>query len=747
MDFNIDMLNSAQRCAVEDTEGPVLVLAGAGSGKTRVLTHRVAHLVMSKGISQYRILAITFTNKATNEMRERLNKMLGEDNRVFVSTFHSLCCTILRDQCTKLGYDRNFSILDQNDVLRIVKKLLREFDYDDDLKPETVINHISKAKSRGLTPAQYFIEDNDFEYNREIFELFNNYNETLLQLNAMDFDDLLYKTDELFNNFPEALSKYQERFQYIHVDEFQDTNAVQFDIVKKLAGKYGNLFVVGDDDQSIYGWRGSVLENILNFDKIFPGANVHKLLRNYRSTEKILEAANNVISNNKARHDKNLYTEIKIGDDVEFRNFWSERNEAEWVIGEIASLKRRFNYSYNDFAILIRASSLSRHFENCFADLRISYNFYGGHKFFDRAEIKNLLAYLRIICNPRDAVAIERIINFPHRGIGEVSFNKLVKYAQDNSKDLLEVVFNIQSANILSGKPLKGVLDFGNLILDFTTHKDMDISSFVKYVVSKIGLEEVYMAMKKEDKEDDKWDNIKQFLQHVEEYSNEYPSSSIEEFLQSTVLASERHGGNVDECEFATITTMHSAKGLEFKVVFIVACEEDIFPSYQSKEKNNVEEERRLMYVAITRAREKLYITNATSRMRGDNVVYALPSRFIREAKGARNVNAYAEYAKKHNIINESITKTQSGVESYKKTDTTKNEISVQQIVNSYKKTDVQEKDILSFTNGARVKHPTYGEGKIIVVYGSGADITASVLFQELGVKKFKLAVAPLELI
>ncbi|MBQ9114730.1 MAG: UvrD-helicase domain-containing protein, partial [Clostridia bacterium] len=437
-------LNEVQRQIVTDTEGKLLVLAGAGSGKTRVLTHRVAYLVAEKGVWGSNILAITFTNKATAEMRERLDDLLGLDHGVWISTIHSLAARILRRFGEYIGYDKNFSIYDESDSARMIAKVVTEAQIDDNRIKEALKEHIGKAKNDGMSPEEYFHEINGLVNDAElIVKLFARYEELLKQNNAMDFDDLLHKLKKLLLTSEECLNFYQNKFRYIHVDEFQDTNKVQYEIIKLLAGKWGNLFVVGDDDQSIYGWRGAKVENILNFDKEFKDAKVYKLLENYRSTEEILNCANNVIQNNKARHEKRLFTNRGKGLKVEYYNAWNDRNEAEWVVGKIESLIYYNGYRKKDFAILVRANSLTRMFEQMLQSTRLTYRVVGGFKFFDRKEIQDVIAYMRAVANARDNAALERIINFPQRGIGDATIDKLDIYSRESQISTLNVLLSL----------------------------------------------------------------------------------------------------------------------------------------------------------------------------------------------------------------------------------------------------------------------------------------------------------------
>lgn len=736
----LENLNENQRNIVTDTEGYVLVLAGAGSGKTRVLTHRVAYIVKEKKVFASSVLAITFTNKATAEMRERLVSLLGEENNVWISTFHSLCASLLRREAEAAGYGANFSIYDESDSLRVIKKVLREKHLENEPIKDKIKNYISDAKNAGLSPEEYWKDTNGLVNDADIIrEVYERYEELLKDANAMDFDDLLQKTKNLFVEHPDVLEKYQNRFRYIHVDEFQDTNKVQYEIVEMLAAKWGNLFVVGDDDQSIYGWRGAELGNILFFDKKHPGCKVYKLLENYRSSSSILDCANNVIRNNKNRHEKELFTNRGTGVRTEFYKAYNDYNEADWVIDNIVSLKRYYGYSNKDFAILVRMNSLTRLFENRLSESRLSYRVLGGFKFFDRKEIQDVLSYMRMVSNPKDAEAIERIINFPARGIGDITVEKLSAYARQSGNDFLDVILNIDSigAGIIGAGAVKKVSEFRAVVSDLLSHKDMPLNEFVKYLVERVNFALAYTSTGKEEDEV-RLENIGEFVRQVGEHCTRDPRATLDSFLQTVCLAPEADN-EIRDGENITLATMHSVKGLEFKVVFIIGCEEDIFPSSQSKRGDSVEEERRLMYVAVTRARERLYISSADKRFRFNKVQESLPSRFIAEAKGtAVSIeDPYKVYAERRAYI-----EGRGGQPSYR-SETPK---PFTPIITPRNAPAPANKDISKFTGGAKIRHKLYGEGTIILVTGSGTDATATVAFPTLGVKKFILALAPLEL-
>lgn len=744
MELDLSQLNAAQRQAVEDTEGYVLVLAGAGSGKTRVLTHRVAYLIKEKGVESYRILAITFTNKAANEMKERLDRLLGEDNEVWISTFHSLCAAILRRHAKQLGYGDNFSIYDESDARRQIKKILREKRLDEAKLADVYLGYIGDAKSRGLTPDAYYADINgsidDADLIREIYE---RYQELLTQANAMDFDDLLYKTKELFLRCPDVLEYYRNRFRYIHVDEFQDTNGVQYELVKLLSSKHGNLFVVGDDDQSIYSWRGAVVGNILHFDREFPEAKVYRLLQNYRSTSSILDTANRVIACNKERHPKELFTERGKGVRTEYFEAYSDYQEADWVVDNILSLKRFSGYTNKDFAILVRANSLTRLFETRLSQSRLDYRVLGGFRFFDRAEIQNVIAYMRMIANPRDTEAIERIINFPRRGIGDTTVEKLASYARNNGTDLIDVILDFAlTREIAGGAAANKVAEFAAVFSDLLAAKEKPLKEFVEFLINRVDFRSAYATGKEED--ETRFENIVEFVRQIGDFvKNNAGKATIDDFLQNVALMPER-SDEIHDDDNVTVATMHAVKGLEFKVVFIVGCEEDIFPSSRTIAEGNLEEERRLMYVAVTRAQERLFISCAHKRYRFNRPTEMLPSRFIAESRGTpEKRDAYGVYESRKAYIEGRPSRSQAVFEPEAKPKRT----FVSDTIVKPAPSKMVEKDMSGFVGGAKISHPKYGEGVIVLVQGEGANKSATVNFPGIGVKKFIIQLAPIKLI
>ena len=728
----LENLSEIQKKIVTDTEGAVLVLAGAGSGKTRVLTHRVAYIVSKLGVPGWNILAITFTNKATAEMRERLEVLLGADNGVWVSTFHSFSASILRKFSEHIGFKQNFSIYDETDSKRVIAKAMRELRIESAQLKETMKEHISRAKNAGLSPEEYFKDINglvDSAY--DIMRVHERYNELLINSNAMDFDDLLHKMKELLLTSEEALGYLRRRFRYIHVDEFQDTNKVQYEIVRLIAGDNGNIFVVGDDDQSIYGWRGAEIKNILNFDKEFPGTKIYKLVENYRSTPEILETANRLISFNTERHEKKLVPILNSGVDVTYYSAYNDMQEADWVIDKIRFLIARYGYRKSDFAILVRATSLTRLFEAALAKTGVKYRVLGGIKFYDRKEIQDVLAYMRLVSNNADNEALERIINMPQRGIGDATVQRLREFARSQSLSMLDACYS----TLLPAQIKKKVEPFAALIGELMNRAHIKLLDFVGFLVEKVGFERYYTAAGSEE-EAARWENIKEFMAEVGQFEEKNPEADLNDFLQTVSLVRDDSEDESDR-DKVTVATMHAVKGLEFKVVFAVGLEEGTFPSAQAlkADAGAMEEERRVMYVAITRAKERLFITNASRRFKFNHVEPCLQSRFVEESKGG-DVGAYTLMKQRSDYV--SGLKPKPAFLSERRYP--------KQVLPAKPAKPAVMKDLSGFVRGAAVRHPRYGEGVIMSVSGSGKDQTATVSFKELGVKKFVLQLAPLTL-
>ena len=629
---NYDTLNPMQREAVFTTEGPLLVLAGAGSGKTRALTHRVAYLIEEKGVKPWNILAITFTNKAAGEMRERVNQLVdfGADS-VWVSTFHSLCVRILRRFIENLGYTTDFSIYDSDDTKTLMKQIFKDLEVNQKvLKERGVLGVISSAKNEMISPEEFLLSakaDGDSRLQR-IGELYMEYQKRLKKNNALDFDDLLVKTVELFQAKQEVLEYYQDRFRYIMVDEYQDTNTVQFKLVSLLAAKYRNICVVGDDDQSIYRFRGANIKNILSFEETFPGAKVIKLEQNYRSTKMILDSANEVIKNNAGRKDKTLWTENEVGERPVFREFGSSFDEAEWVVRDIV----KKGGPWKDYAILYRTNAQSRLFEEKCIAYNLPYRLVGGVNFYQRKEIKDILCYLKTIANGRDDLAVQRIINVPKRGIGAMSVARVNMFAMENDMSFYEALERVQAVPGIGKAALKiGV--FTDQISEFRKmlREEKTIKDVIEAVLEKTGYREE-LKEEGEVEAESRLENIEELINKAVSYWESADEPSLSEFLEEVALVADID--SMDESEDRIILmTLHSAKGLEFPYVYLVGMEDGLFPSMMSlmEGPEALEEERRLCYVGITRAEKRLTLTAAKSRMVKGEMQYARTSRFINE--------------------------------------------------------------------------------------------------------------------
>ena len=726
----IDELNQEQCPPVLATEGAVLVTAGAGSGKTRLLTHRIAYLIKEKNVSPYNILAITFTNKAAREMRDRVYKMVQDGDKIWVSTFHSLCVNILRRDIHNLsGYNSKFSIYGDTERNRVLKEIYTDLNIEDELK-KSIEYHISNVKNQNISIEDYVNSQPNLIDEDLVISVYKRYNSALQASNALDFDDLLLKCYELFTKYPDVLHKYQERFRYIHVDEFQDTNAVQYDIVKLLAAKWGNIFVVGDEDQCVYGWRGADIKNIVNFQHDFPNVQIFKLEQNYRSTKKILEKANLVISNNLQRLKKTLWTENESGADVVYYVGESDRQEAEFVVRTISNLVRELGYSYSDIVILMRYSAPSRLFEEYMMQYNIPYKMLGGFKFFERQEIKNIIAYIRSIVNPLDNESITRIINVPKRGIGESTIEELRQKALGGS--LLSVIrdFDKYDFSTSTKKKLSLFRDVYQKL--YKASATMGIAEFVKYIIDVTNIRSQYNLQNEEDY--NKLQNIDQFLSSVQDYEKLNPDSTLSEYLESITLISDID--TVSDDSNVLVSTIHAVKGLEFKCVFVVAMEEGIFPIIRSGDRpSDIEEERRLAYVAITRAKERLYLTRAKRRYLYNQIKNQEISRFLVEMGYEGNIEPSTKFREPYSFSSSVTPSTQS----------TNTSPSIKSMLES--KINQQKKDLSAYKNGVQVLHPKFGVG--VVVDDSTLNINRSITidFGAIGIKVLSLDYAPLQII
>ena len=627
--MNLNDLNPMQRRAAETLEGPVLILAGAGSGKTRTLTYRVANL-LEHGVKAWHILALTFTNKAAREMRERIERLAGADaGEAWIGTFHSICCRILRRDIEKLGYERSFTIYDDDDQQRVIKAVLKELDIDEKfLPPKAVSADISDAKNRLLSPDEWLQKRGGDYRSQKTHDVMTRYEQRLRAANALDFDDLLVKTLQLFVEHPPVLEYYQGRFQYVHVDEYQDTNYAQYQLVRLITRESRNLCVVGDDDQSIYGWRGADIRNILDFEKDFPDATVIKLEQNYRSTANILDAANQIIAHNEGRKEKELWTEDGEGEKITLYAAADERDEAAWICQRIRQLQRG-GTPYGSIAILYRMHALSRVLEETLMRAGIPYHVYGGTRFYDRREVRDVLAYLRVIQNPADDISLSRIINVPKRAIGDSTVEQLTQYARQNDMSLYAAV--AAPPDTLASRARKSVNDFSSLIVSLLLAKEtLPLSEFVQKVIDDSGLIAQYQKEENEENQA-RIENIREFMGAVTEFEQKSEDKSLFAFLENVALVTELD--NQDSApSFVTMMTLHSAKGLEYDAVFMSGMEEGIFPSARAmQEDNRVEEERRHCYVGVTRARKLLHLSYARRRMLFNQMQFNAPSCFLQE--------------------------------------------------------------------------------------------------------------------
>ncbi|HGF8158180.1 DNA helicase PcrA [Enterococcus faecium] len=732
-------MNPRQKEAVLHTDGPLLLMAGAGSGKTRVLTHRIAYLIEEKEVNPWNILAITFTNKAAKEMKERVNAILasgGED--VWVSTFHSMCVRILRRDVDFIGYNRNFTIIDSSEQLTLMKRILKELNIDPKkYDPRSILGTISQAKNSLQTP-QDFTKMQGSYYEEIAAKCYAAYQKELQYNQCMDFDDLIMNTIRLFEEHPDSLTYYQNKFHYIHVDEYQDTNHAQYTLVNLLAGRFRNLCVVGDADQSIYGWRGADMQNILDFEKDYPDAAVILLEQNYRSTKNILSAANQVIENNSNRKPKNLWTENKEGNKITYYRADNERDETRFIVNRMQEEIRSNHRNYGDFAILYRTNAQSRVMEETLLKANIPYKMVGGHKFYDRKEIKDILAYLNVLTNPQDSISFERIVNSPKRGIGPGSIEKLRSFASLHEWPLLEAAQNVDLANI-GGKAGQQLGAFGEMIQEVTQMIPyLTVTELTKEVLDRSGyLEDLKIQNTLEAQA--RIENLEEFLTVTQEFDKQFeqqneedadaPEEKLTVFLNDLALVSDIDNLEEDASQ-VTLMTLHAAKGLEFPVVFLIGLEEGVFPlSRALMEESELEEERRLAYVGITRAEEALYLTNAFSRTLYGRTQYNRPSRFVEEIdQELLEIEGMRPTPKKTPVF------AKKTAYSYKQPETA--------VVPSKSATGGENN---SWKPGDKVKHKKWGLGTVVRVSGTSKDLELDVAFPSQGVKRLLAAFAPIE--
>lgn len=736
-------LNIQQKEAVEYAGGPALVIAGAGSGKTRVLTTRIAYL-LDQGVDAFSVLALTFTNKAAKEMRARIEKMFGTEARnIWMGTFHSMFARILRIEAAKIGYPVNFTIYDADDSKSLIRSIVKEEGLDVKLyKPAMVHNRISLAKNSFIT-AKIYQEDEeiiseDIAARRpKLSIIYSKYVKRCFKSGAMDFDDLLVKTYELFERFPDVLNKYQHKFKYVLIDEFQDTNLVQYLILKKIAASHRNLYVVGDDAQSIYSFRGANIQNILNFEKDYPELEVFKLEQNYRSTKKIVNASDNIIAKNKHQIQKKLWTENTDGSNIKIFKASSDSDEGYLVAQSIVEEKQKLNLTNKDFAILYRTNAQSRSFEESFRRFGLEYQIIGGISFYQRKEIKDILAYYRFTLNPNDEESLKRIINYPPRGIGATTIAKLIIWADENNCSIWDIVSNIFKYP-LSSRSANAINDFASLIKSFIIFENKNEAfESAHHIAKSTGLQKLLY----EDKTFEginRYDNLRNLLSAIKEFTqrNDIKDKSLGAFLQEVSLLTDADNkdNNIDRI---SLMTVHSAKGLEFPCIYIVGMEENLFPSHLSlNSREELEEERRLFYVAITRAEKKAFISFAESRYMWGNVVYPEPSRFLEEID-----TQYLDY---------DMLLPQIEIEEKPLTPSRKqmiNNIRKKQIADYKVSPDFISQDISDLQVGMEVEHDRFGTGKVLQLSGNTNNMKAIIYFHNLGQKQILLRYAKMRII
>ncbi len=715
-------LNDVQREAVQCTDGPVLILAGAGSGKTRVLTYRVAYLIEQMRVKPWEILAVTFTNKAAKEMKDRiLNLSNGIGKDAWIGTFHSICARILRMEGERLGYGRNFLIFDRNDQIRFIKSVMNEINISPkQYSPESIQSRISGAKNMFVSPKEYNeIASEPFE--ATVALVYVHYQKLLKENNVMDFDDLLVNPILLFEKYPLVLENYQKKFKYVLVDEFQDTNRTQYLLINKIAFKHKNLCVVGDDDQSIYRWRGADIQNILNIEKDYPHCKIFHLEQNYRSTKNILRVAHSVVQNNVSRREKVLWTEKEAGDKVAIIDVDDAMVESLTIVDLIKEEISKHACKFNDFAILYRTNAQSRVLEDGLRAVGIPYIIVGGVKFYERKEIKDVLAYLRLICNPKDKISFKRVVNFPLRGIGETSVVKLEEFARENALSMFEAAARVEEITTISQKIRNNIFQFYELINKYASlKKEFSAGELARAVVDDIGILKKFKEINTEESFG-RADNVRELLSAIVQFTKASDGATLDNYLEEVALITDIDSWD-DRSNAVTLMTLHSAKGLEFPVVFISGLEEGLFPLSRSFNSNEeLEEERRLFYVGATRAKDKLYLSWAAQRIKYGEMYNNIPSRFIKEID--------PEF-----IIQKSM----------RKSFEPKIQKNLSKPVPAYE--DFSQ-EIPEISVGSEVKHELFGVGKIITKDGRGQDMKITVNFYNFGKKRLVVKYANLEIL
>lgn len=760
-------MNDQQAEAVQTTEGPLLIMAGAGSGKTRVLTHRIAYLIDEKMINPWNILAITFTNKAAREMRERAVALNPATSETLIATFHSMCVRILRREADHIGYNRNFTIVDPGEQRTLMKRILKNLNLDPKKWNErAILGTISNAKNDLLDEIAYEHQAGDM-YTQIVAKCYKAYQEELRRSEAMDFDDLIMMTLRLFDKNPDVLAYYQQRYQYIHVDEYQDTNHAQYQLVKLLASRFKNICVVGDADQSIYGWRGADMQNILDFEKDYPEAKVVLLEENYRSTKKILQAANDVIKNNRNRRPKKLWTQNDEGEQIVYYRANDERDEAVFVASTIDNIVREKVKNFKDFAVLYRTNAQSRTIEEALLKSNIPYTMVGGTKFYSRKEIRDVISYLNLIANTSDNISFERVVNEPKRGVGPGTLEKLRNFAYEQNMSLLYASANIMLSPI-KGKAAQGVYDFANMILNLRDQLDgLSITDTVEAILDKSGYLDA-LSMQQTLESQSRIENIEEFMSVTKNFDETNTDGTEDEtgidrlgrFLNDLALIADTDDGEAEAAE-VTLMTLHAAKGLEFPVVFLIGMEEGVFPlSRASEEPDELEEERRLAYVGITRAEEILFLTNANTRTLFGKTSYNRPSRFLREISDdllqyqglARPANSSfgVRFTKEEPIQFGQGMSLQQALQTRKANAQPQKHTGGAQPFSKatgglpFSKASDSGNSATDWEIGDIAHHKKWGDGTVLEVTGSGKTQELKIKFPEVGLKKVLASVAPI---
>lgn len=751
-------MNDRQAEAVQSTEGPLLIMAGAGSGKTRVLTHRIAYLIEEKMVNPWNILAITFTNKAAREMRERAIDLNPRTQDTLIATFHSMCVRILRRDADHIGYNRNFTIVDPGEQRTLMKRILKELNVDPKKFTErTILGTISNSKNDLVTAESYAKNANDL-YTEIVAKAYKRYETELKRSESMDFDDLIMNTILLFDKNPDVLAYYQGKFQYIHVDEYQDTNHAQYQLVQLLAKRFKNLCVVGDADQSIYGWRGADMQNILDFEQDYPEAKVVLLEENYRSTKTILQAANEVINNNKKRRPKKLWTQNADGENIIYHRSGDEREEANFVAGQINHELQENKRQYSDFAVLYRTNAQSRAIEEALLKSNIPYTMVGGTKFYSRKEIRDVVAYLNVIANVRDNISFERIVNEPKRGVGPKALETLRDFAAQQNVSLLEASRDVTLSS-LKGKAASELFNLAHTLLNLADDVDQfTITELVEKVLDKTTYKKALEVQTTSLEAQNRLENIEEFLTVTKSFDDKESENAVEgetgldklsRFLNDLSLVADTD--SYDETSQVTLMTLHAAKGLEFPVVFLVGMEEGVFPlSRQAEDEDELEEERRLAYVGVTRAEEVLYVTNASSRMLFGRSSYNQPSRFLREIDD--DLLTYTGQARKANTsfnatYKSSSTSSRSQFGSgVSLADAIKGRKSAVSSVGSVSaRQGATDKTVGDWSIGDTAHHKKWGDGTVLDVSGTGSNMELKIAFPEVGLKRLLAQMAPIE--